>query len=353
MVYSSLECPYCESEVTQNLNGNNNCSISGCSGSGCHNHNDEAQHASFVGYDSIPIEEDSGYEPRHYIICPNIHCLHKNSRLEVYCTVCGASLPIHDTRLENKTQDQRITQFLDPKARKMYYKIGLSLFIAKKIEKERKEKCNNIKPDGSRCTQILTPLIKDCPQCGRKHGYYPCATCHNLIPISAMYCKCGSPSYLSDAMKVIDGTGGGEGANRIIQDLENMFEIPLRKQAYSSFVSHDKIISGKSMLTNYARQLKVTLDLLRNFLRDFSAPSKQHQMQDAFTSMYFGNRGVTEINQIGTPSPSEGLLRDIMLDQENRARANNNARHNAPEEEVNDTPEEEVDEQSPWHDTNI
>jgi hypothetical protein len=258
--------------------------------------------------------------------------------------------------------DKRKIQLLDPKAQKKYYQIGITLFIAKILGMEKNVICNNIKQDGSRCQQRLIPLMTDCPQCGRQHGYYNCVSCGRLIPITALSCACGSPSYMADAMKVIDGTAMGKGAEDIIQDLERIFGIPLRKQAYSSYVNHSKIIDGKSLLTNCARQLKTALDLLYNYLRDFTSHSSnyyQNQMMDSYTASYFNNKGVTEIGQIGAPVLSNEL-QTLLTTQENQLQNDAVLLNNQNETEDNNNSglwdtehNNENDEDDPWNDVSI
>jgi len=370
MIYSGTECPYCNIknddkdksvESSQcNCENDDQCNCKNDSQNNITNASyfqelKDNENPSFLGSDPIPINDDTIIEPKNYIICPNIHCLKKNSRLETYCTNCGMLLPTHDIKMENKIQDQRIVQLLDPNTRKIYLRIGIILVIAKLVGKQNNVICNNLKNDGTKCKEILTPLTKKCPSCGRMYGYYQCNNCNTYISFSAMKCyKCGSPSYLSDALRVIDGSAIGDGAERIIQDFENIFEVSLRKQAYSSLVQADKIIQGKAMISNCARQLKVILDLLCDFLLDFSSVSRSFQMQDAFSAMQYNGikNGITEINQVNAPIPSEDL-KQLLIQQQNALNKQNNDQNSQEEQNDEDDENENDDEENIWNQEEI
>lgn len=334
MTYSSIDgCPFCSSEETFIPNPNDTDGNANQSGTFQMDF-DPQQSQQLIdpndprSNEPIPISEPYSYEPRNYIICPNINCLEKNPRTNSHCKKCGTSLPIHDSRLENRTQDQRISQLIDPRVQEKYFRVAMHLFIAKLIGKENKMKCNNFLPDGTQCQEILTPLNKECPnpQCKRKHAYYPCINCGMMIPISTMSCRCGSPSYLSDAIAVIKGGGMGEGADHIINDFQSVFNIELRKQAISSFANQQDIIYSKFRLESITRQLKSTFDLLADYLSDFMSPNKKSQMSDAFSVMYQNTQndqnaqnGILQINQIGAPIPSD-RIRSIVADREREIR---------------------------------
>lgn len=278
-----------------------------------YNHTDIADPKNF---DPIPIENDYDIEPKNYLVCPK--CGEKNSRDRYTCSQCGNVLPILDPNEEREALDKKVIQLLDPASRRQYYRVGLQLFIAHLLGKDRKMMCNGPLPSGGHCKNILTPLTKICSVCGRKHAYYPCIGCGYLVAISDTMCRnCGTPTYLSDVMNVINGGASGEGAERIIADLENTFGIPLKKQTIAAYVESGYIVQAKAEIESIASQIRSILEILLGYLRDFAGPKKSFGMRDSFSEIRQNrNIGITHLFDVDNPIPSEDLKQLISKREE-------------------------------------
>lgn len=359
---SPIECPYCS---TNKKKESNDIMVLGDQIFSSQNTKESKESIRPLSIDSDNIESNI-LNPKTYIMCPS--CNTKNPRSFAYCKNCSKPLPIFDFKEERKYRDQKINQVMDLKTREHYFKIGLKLFIAYHLNKIQKEKCGNKISEGIFCNEILTPIDDFCPKCGSPHIFYQCITCGNYIASGEIRCRnCGSPSFISDVMTVINGEAKGEGADIILNELEQIFNITLTKDTFSSVVQQRDIIDSKHKIMVIARETATSFEILSNYLKDFMNPSKKMQLNNSTNILSAKGPEGIKFNTIQRPSITDNMQNVIsnirQMEVQSNPNNSNQSNINPPVTDNNDehpdintespNNNEPHDEDDPWNSVDI